>query len=207
MWYPYVFFRSKLMKPWFMGFHLFWYTVGPHYWASLSVTLDRFSASFPLNSKYSSLILFTSFSLISRFIKMCLTSKISHYCMSVLIQQDIVAAKIKCSARNGSPNMLFQPINTPPQQKKQQPKNRKQQKTHLLRSLWMMGWVRLCRYSIPLATSMAMMSLDCRSISLSIDTSLKQQPLTAGSMVPANHTRCFTQINREVYKDGTWSHS
>lgn len=41
---------------------------------------------------------------------MCLTSKISHYCMSVLIQQDIVAAKIKCSARNGSPNMLFLPV-------------------------------------------------------------------------------------------------
>lgn len=48
---------------------------------------------------------------------MCLTSKISHYCMSVFIQQDIVAAKIKCSARNGSPNMLFQPVNTPPSQK------------------------------------------------------------------------------------------
>ena len=39
----------------------------------------------------------------------------------------------------------------------------------------MMGWVRLCRYSIPLATSMAMMSLDCRSMSLCIDTPLKQQ--------------------------------
>lgn len=136
---------------------------------------------------------------------MCLTSKISHYCMSVFIQQDIVAAKIKCSARNGSPNMLFQPVNTPPPKKTQ--KTTGNCCAHLLRSLWMMGWVRLCRYSIPLATSMAMMSLDCRSISLSIDTSLKQQPLTAGSMVPANHTRCFTQINREVYKDGTWSHS
>lgn len=51
--------------------------------------------------------------------------------------------------------------------------------THLLRSLWMMGWVRLCRYSMPLATSMAMMSLDCRSMSLSIDTSLKRQPLSS----------------------------
>lgn len=37
--------------------------------------------------------------------------------MSVLIQQDIVAAKITCSARNGSPNMLFQPVNTPPTKK------------------------------------------------------------------------------------------
>lgn len=53
---------------------------------------------------------------------MCLTSKISHYCMSVLIQQDIVAAKIKCSTRNGSPNMLFQPVNTP---RKQKTKNKK----------------------------------------------------------------------------------
>lgn len=41
---------------------------------------------------------------------------------------------------------------------------------------------------MPLATSMAMMSLDCRSISLFIDTSLKQQPLSDGSMAPANHT-------------------
>lgn len=156
------------------------------------MTPDRFSASLPVKCKYCSL---KSCNLILCFIKMSLTSKISHYCMSVLIQQDIVAAKITRSARNGSPNMLFQPVNPPPQPKKKTTGNCC---AHLLRSLWMMGWVRLCRYSIPLATSMAMMSLDCRSISLSIDTSLKQQPLTAGSMVPANHTRCFTQINREV---------
>lgn len=168
------------------------------------MTPDRFSASLPVNCKYCSL---KSCSLILCFIRTCLTSKISHYCMSVLIQQDIVAAKITCSACNGSPNMLFQPVNTLPPQKKTKQKTTGNCCAHLLRSLWMMGWVRLCRYSIPLATSMAMMSLDCRSISLSIDTSLKQQPLTAGSMVPANHTRCFTHINREVYKDGTWSHS
>lgn len=79
--------------------------------------------------------------------------------------------------------------------------------THLLRSLWMIGWVRLCRYSMPLATSMAMMSLDCRSISLSIDTSLKKQPLSTRSMVPDNHTHHLIQINRTVYKDSTWPHS
>lgn len=67
---------------------------------------------------------------------------------------------------------------------------------YLLRSLWIMGWVRLCRYSMPLATSMAMMSLDCRSISLSIETSLKQQPLSARSMLPANQTQHFSQINK-----------
>lgn len=45
---------------------------------------------------------------------MSLTSKISHHCMSVLIEQNIVAAKITYNTCNGSPNMLFQPVNNPP---------------------------------------------------------------------------------------------
>lgn len=92
------------------------------------MTPDRFSAILSVNCKYCSL---KSCSLISCFIRMCLTSKISHYCMSVLIKQDIVAAKITCIARNGSPNMLFQPVNNtpPPHQKKPRKQNRKQQDT------------------------------------------------------------------------------
>lgn len=99
---------------------------------------------------------------------MSLTPKISHHRMAVFIQQNIVAAKIPCSTRCGATCYFI--IAKPPRTKT------RNCGAHLLRSLWMMGWVRLCRYSIPLATSMAMMSLDCRSMSLSMDTSLKQQP-------------------------------
>lgn len=129
---------------------------------------------------------------------MSLTSKISHHCMSVLIQQNIVAGGNTCIISYDN-SYLSLPL---PSQHVCCCCG-----THLLRSLWMIGWVRLCRYSMPLATSMAMMSLDCRSISLSIETSLKQQPLSARSMVSANHTHHFTQINRTVYKDSTWPHS
>lgn len=94
---------------------------------------------------------------------MSLTPKISHHCVSVFIQQNIVAVKITCCGAT----CYFSPSIT----SHTKPGNC----AHLLRSLWMMGWVRLCRYSIPLATSMAMMSLDCMSMSLSIDTSLKPQ--------------------------------
>lgn len=130
----------------------------------------------------------------------CLTSKISHHCMSVLIQQNIVAAEITCSTCSGSCNMLFQPVDNPP------PPNMPKRGAHLLRSLWMMGWVRLCRYSIPLATSMAMMSLDCRSMSLSIDTSLKQQ-LDQWSLPITRTSTHRSIVGGGVYTDGTWSHS
>lgn len=45
--------------------------------------------------------------------KMSLTSKISHHCMSVLIQQNIVAAKITWSTRSGA-TCYFSPSITPP---------------------------------------------------------------------------------------------
>ncbi|TNN69223.1 hypothetical protein EYF80_020540 [Liparis tanakae] len=79
------------------------------------------------------------------------TSKIRHHCVSVLIQQNVVAGRTTCamSKDNSSPIGSDHPPPPPPAP------------THLLRSRWMMGWVRLCRYSMPLATSMAMMSLDC----------------------------------------------
>lgn len=43
--------------------------------------------------------------------KMSLTSKISHHCMSVLIEQNIVAAKITCSTHCGA-TYYFSPLVT-----------------------------------------------------------------------------------------------
>lgn len=98
------------------------------------------------------------------------TSKVGHYCVSVLVQQDVVAVEHVSTPTQTAASWTssFRLSDSPTRRV-----------THLLRSLWMMGWVRLCRYSMPLATSMAMMSLDCRSMSLSIDTSLKRQPLSS----------------------------
>lgn len=51
--------------------------------------------------------------------EMPLTSKISHHCMSVLIQQNIVAAKITWSTRSGA-TCYFRPSITPPPQQNTQ---------------------------------------------------------------------------------------
>lgn len=123
--------------------------------------------------------------------KIYLTSKVSHHCMPILIEENIVAKG----------NTYYFNLSIPSHQ------ICCYCGTHLLRSLWMIGWVRLCRYSMPLATSMAMLSLDCRSISLSIDISLEQQPLSSRSMVlPITHSTLHRSIGL-VYQNCTWSHS
>lgn len=139
-----------------------------------------------------------------------LTPKISHHSVSILIQQNIMTGRNTCIIYNEHSYFRL-PILAR--------HTCYYCGTHLLRSLWMIGWVRLCRYSMPLATSMAMMSLDCRSMSLSIDTSLKQQTLSSRSMsLCQSHTpllhrsigQCIKTapgptVSRTLHLDQWWS--
>lgn len=121
-----------------------------------------------------------------------LTPKIRHHGVTVFIQQDVVTGR--------KSHIMTVAVVTPAP-----PAMPHGRGTDLFRSRWMMGWVRLCRYSMPLATSMAMMSLDCRSMSLSIHTSLKQKHLMSDQCPPPpHHTQHLQPIDGAVYKSSTW---